>query len=382
MLFDQARLERLLQESRANCLLALTAPNIFYLTGWRKGRGAAALVRPDDARLVVPNPSLDYVLEGVDKRVDVIAYGNFIRFKSSDGTLNDKEERVARLHDAAATTSTLGSSLRALLQGTGISILCDVGVDECAALSASLQCSVHSDPGAFTRLRAVKTKEEIRRLRAAAEVTETAIHDVVSECRVGISQAELARAFAVSLARNGARLRLDNVSLGRSTAFGNANLPEDKLLDGEIVRFDVGAIVEGYESDVARCFAFGAVPEKVSSYYAALVAGQQVAMDVLRPGVLPSELWHAAVSTARREGIPHYDRTHVGHGIGIHGDGYDPPLLSPEEDSPMEEGMVLCVETPYYELGFGGLQVEDMVVVTADGYEILTTSSRELRTVG
>lgn len=382
MLFDQARLERLLQERRADCLLALTGTNVFYLTGWRKGGGAAAVVHPDDARLVVPNPSLDYVLEGVDERVDVTAYGNFIRFKSPDVTLNEKEERVARLHDAAARTSTLGSLLRSLLQGTGSSILCDGGEDECAALSASLQCSVYSDPRAFARLRAVKTEEEIRRLKAAAEVTETAIQDVVSECRVGISQAELARAFTVSLARHGARLRLDNVSVGRSTAFGNANLPEDKLLNGQIVRFDVGAIVEGYESDVARCFAFGAVPAKVFSHYVALAAAQQAAMYMLRPGVLASELWHAAVSTARREGMPHYDRTNVGHGIGIHGDGYDPPLLSPEEDSPLEEGMVLCVETPYYELGFGGLQVEDMVVVTADGYERLTTSSRELRTIG
>jgi len=81
----------------------------------------------------------------------------------------------------------------------------------------------------------------------------------------------------------------------------------------------------------------------------------------------------------RREGIPHYNRNHVGHGIGL--DGYDVPNLTPSSTEVLEEGMVLCVETPYYELGFAGLQVEDMVRVTRDGVESLMSTAPDLRVV-
>lgn len=78
----------------------------------------------------------------------------------------------------------------------------------------------------------------------------------------------------------------------------------------------------------------------------------------------------------QREGIPHYRRDHVGHGIGL--DGYDAPTLSPSSREVIEEGMVLCVETPYYEIGRWGLQVEDMLVVRAGGVERLMETDGEI----
>jgi Xaa-Pro aminopeptidase len=77
--------------------------------------------------------------------------------------------------------------------------------------------------------------------------------------------------------------------------------------------------------------------------------------------------------------LPHYQRSHVGHGIGI--DGYDVPALSPSSKDIVEEGMVLCVETPYYELGLWGLQVEDMLVVRRNGVESLMSTDGCLMTV-
>lgn len=107
--------------------------------------------------------------------------------------------------------------------------------------------------------------------------------------------------------------------------------------------------------------------------------GEEAGLATLRAGVRCSEIHAAAVQAVRDAGIPHYERTNVGHGIGIAGEGYDAPLLSPEDDTPVETGMVLCVETPYYELGFGGLQVEDMVVIADAGHEPLTQLPRGLQ---
>ena len=93
-----------------------------------------------------------------------------------------------------------------------------------------------------------------------------------------------------------------------------------------------------------------------------------------------SRLFDVAVRATRAAGIPHYQRHHVGHGIGL--EPYDPPTIAPGGDTVLEPGMVFCVETPYYEHGWGGVQVEDAVEITAAGARLLTRSSRELAIVG
>jgi len=99
-------------------------------------------------------------------------------------------------------------------------------------------------------------------------------------------------------------------------------------------------------------------------------------LEVMRPGIAAKDVFAAAMEASRESGIPHYRRHHVGHGVGL--DTYDAPLLDATTETPLEPGMVFEIETPYYELGFGGLQVEDTVVITEDGCRLLTRSSREL----
>jgi Xaa-Pro aminopeptidase len=91
---------------------------------------------------------------------------------------------------------------------------------------------------------------------------------------------------------------------------------------------------------------------------------------MVEPGVDVSEIFKAAVETVKRNGIPHFRRHHTGHGWGL--ERYDPPLISPRVHTTLEEGMVLCIETPYYEVGWGGLLHEDNLVVTSSGYRYLS----------
>src|SRR5262249_17553010 len=111
--------------------------------------------------------------------------------------------------------------------------------------------------------------------------------------------------------------------------------------------------------------------------YRAVEKGVLAAYDILKPGLKVSDLFTHVVETVRREGIPNFNRSHVGHGIGI--DGYDPPNIAESSKDVFEENMVVCVETPYYELGIAGFQVEDMVRVTKDGAESLMSLKTELR---
>lgn len=386
MFFDSERLDEFLQAREVDGLLALSPPNVFYLTGFTKGGGTAAWITRDaldSPGLVVPSSSIDFVVEGVPDEVDVSAYGHFVRSLGDEGSWRPEERRVAGLHREARADASLVEMLsHSLAERTGV-LLCDAEGEVVAELSRGLSgAEARSEPGAFKDLRTVKSSEEIERLRAAARITEAAIDVVADACSDGVTEEELRRAFCAAVAGAGAGLRLAHVSIGRDGAFGNANVPPTQLGTGDIVKLDVGVVWKGYASDMARCFSFGIPSEKASVYYAALLAGQQKALDLVRPGIKASELFDAAVQVVREEGIPHYDRTNVGHGIGVGGDGYDPPLLAPARHSVLESGMVLCVETPYYEVGFGGLQVEDMILVTDEGYEALTRSSRELRVVG
>ena len=85
------------------------------------------------------------------------------------------------------------------------------------------------------------------------------------------------------------------------------------------------------------------------------------------------------METVQSEGIPHYQRHHCGHGIGL--EVYDSPLIGPKDQTVLEEGMVFCLETPYYEIGWGGLLVEDTVVITKDGARMFNQRPRDLQII-
>lgn len=97
----------------------------------------------------------------------------------------------------------------------------------------------------------------------------------------------------------------------------------------------------------------------------------------MKPGVKAKQLYEITVQTTRESGLPQFKRTHCGHGIGL--EMYDPPVLRETTEIPVEAGMVFCVEAPYYELGLGGIQVEDTVVVTPTGVEYLSPATKPLQ---
>jgi Xaa-Pro aminopeptidase len=178
-----------------------------------------------------------------------------------------------------------------------------------------------------------------------------------------------------------ATARSDNASIGRGGAFGNLNTPGDVVQDGSIIRYDVGVHYRGYASDIARCFAFRTIPDRARRIQDALVAGLERALELVRPGAIAEDIFHAAVAATRRAGVSEYDRSHVGHGIGTAGAGYEAPDLKPGDRTALEPGTILCVETPYSEVGYGGLQVEDMLVVTETGYELLSHTPRGIQLI-
>ena len=158
------------------------------------------------------------------------------------------------------------------------------------------------------------------------------------------------------------------LAAGPHTAFANVQPSPRKIRRGDIIRFDVGGRYNHYRADIARNAVLGEPSHKLATYHRAIRAGLLRAIEMVKPGVRAADIFEQAVETVRREGIPTTSET-----MSVTASGSTAttrPTSAPSSKEVLEEGMVVCLETPYYELGFGGLQVEDMIRVTADGFRI------------
>jgi len=231
----------------------------------------------------------------------------------------------------------------------------------------------------FRQARMVKGSDEVAALEKAALIAEEGIAAVLAMLRPGVTEREAARVYEQEVVRKGAEPFFTVVTIGERAALADVYPTDRALRPGELVRFDLGCLVGPYRSDISRTAVLGKPSDKQARYYAAILAGERAAIAAMKPGVPVSQLFDLAVHVTRENGLPHYQRHHVGHGIGL--EPYDPPTINATTNTALEAGMVFCVETPYYEHGWGGVQVEDAVEITANGSRTLTRSSQDLAVI-
>lgn len=228
-------------------------------------------------------------------------------------------------------------------------------------------------------MRAVKLPGEIDRLRAAARLTEQGIDAAISALAAGVTERELEAVIATTISAGGARPKFVVVTTGARAAYADIYADDTPVRPGDLVRFDVGCFYDGYCSDLGRTAVLGEPTDLQARRYAAILAGEQRQLEICKPGLTASELFEAAVDTVRDSGIPDYRRNHCGHGIGL--EGYEGFSVNATSEHVLEPGNTLCVETPFYSLGWGGMMVEDTLHVTEHGAELLSDSVRELRVI-
>lgn len=376
-------------------LVATTAQNVFYLTGYRgfsqhlmPSTQVYAVLSIDDLdhpTLIAPIGDLDTEAQFPTRSSQVLPYGQFfIEGPEAGRSLEGEQDRFRQIVEKPAAGSPGAVLLEVLdLLPRDARIAVDEG-----GISAGIRDCVRDrlgdayvDGTALLRtVRMVKTSEEIRRLEAAALAIEASYLATLKNYREGVSEAELARVLDLTTVQQGSRPEFSVIAFGERSALPNAvSSPSRKMRSGDIVRYDIGCRTEMYWSDISRTAAFGDPGKKVRERYAAILAGEDAMLEAIGPGVRACDVFEVAVRATRDSGLPCYQRHHTGHGVGL--DTYDLPLLSPGDATALEPGMVLEIETPYYELGFGGLQVEDTVVVTEDGCRRLTRSPRALQVI-
>ncbi|MDX2221953.1 MAG: Xaa-Pro peptidase family protein [Rhodospirillaceae bacterium] len=228
----------------------------------------------------------------------------------------------------------------------------------------------------FNEIRMVKTPDEIALLRVAARLNEAALLKAAAALREGATWEQLERVYMAEMAAHGAR--------GIYLECGAGGLQSGKVVRHEPVMFDALGQYQGYHGDFGRSAVVGEPGPDVAIRVKALEAGWRAAHDTIRPGVRYSELAAKVAAAVKGAGFPGPFRTPVVHALGLqHTDDpagrWDPP--GKKADRVLEADMVLNVDLPHIEIGWGAVHIEDTVRVTADGCEPLTSMDTALRVV-
>ncbi len=393
MLMNAPRLFAAMKKERLAAVVATMPENVTYASGFwamsqwiRRGPQAYVLTPAERGGGSVVIASTGLIDLAADPEVwvkDVARFGRFVIDRTPEVKLDPHDVRIEQLmaqDDDGDAIDALVKAIRA--RGLEKS---RIGVEEIGILPQYWDRLVAALPNAtivraadlFRHARAIKTPEEISRLRRSAEIADMSIQAALAVARVGATEMDLARAFHGKTIIEGGMPVLGCIGAGTRSAMTNVQPTERALVQGDLIRFDVGGRYRHYRADIARNAVLGEPSTKLKQYHRAICVGLDRAIGMIRPGVRVSDVFDACVETVRREGIPHYQRSHVGHGIGL--DGYDAPNITPSNAECFEEGMVICVETPYYEMGFAGLQVENTMAVTADGVDSFMLSGTELQ---
>jgi Xaa-Pro aminopeptidase len=320
-------------------------------------------------------------LAAMDVPMKTFSYGRFFRQVDHGATLSDAERRLVawgiEREPLASPAEALVAAIREnrLAGGRiGYDLLSPAILDH-VEKTLGKGCMVPSGE-VFREARRHKTDGEVELLRRSAHITEDAIQAAVGIARAGVTEREMVIAFNRHLVEQGSEPVIAFIRFGANGGVSQVPPSDTALERGDLIWFDVCGSHKGYLSDIARTFALGEPGARARDYHSALLAAEQAAIEAARPGASAADVFDVCVAAARAGGIPDYRRHHVGHGIGL--DVYEAPLLAPGQDLQLFDGMVLNVEAPYYEVGFGALHVEDPIRVGTSGNRILTRTSREL----
>jgi Xaa-Pro aminopeptidase len=393
MLMNADRLFAGMKKERLDAIVATMPENVTYSSGfwamsqWIRRGPQAYVLTPGEGKgepvVIASTGLIDLVADPEVWVKDIARFGKFVVDRTPDVELDPWDQRMEALLGQADQGDAVGALIKAI-KARGLD-KARIGVDEIGILPQYWDKLADALPDAtlvraadvFRYARAIKTPEEIARLRRSAQIADLSIQAALDVAREGATEMDLARAFHAKTINEGGMPVLGCIGVGPRGAMTNVQPSEHKIGRGDVIRFDVGGRYKHYRADIARNGVIGEPSKKLAQYHRAICVGLDRAIEMIRPGVRAADVFEAAVETVRREGLPHYQRSHVGHGIGL--DGYDAPNIAPGSADVFEEGMVICVETPYYEMGFAGLQVEDTMVVTKDGVDSFMLSGTGLR---
>lgn len=233
----------------------------------------------------------------------------------------------------------------------------------------------------LNRMRVIKDEDELDNLRKAAELADYAIEVGCREIAEGKTELEILMAIEFEMKKKGVqKMAFDTMVLSGPKTASPHGVPGDrKIQKGDFILFDLGVVYNGYCSDITRTVAFGEPTEAQREIYETVRLAEETAVEKVRPGVTAKELDKAARDVITEAGYGEYFTHRLGHGLGISVHEY--PSITGTNEFVLEEGMVFTIEPGIYNPEVTGVRIEDDVVVTKDGVEVLTKFPKELKII-
>jgi Xaa-Pro aminopeptidase len=367
------RLRAVLAPLGVDRLLVTTLPNVTWLTGF-DGSAAAALIRPHDIVLITDGRYREAAVEIAARGTDLLSVALVEdTYDETIARLIAAEGKAVGFEAGSVTVARLNWLTAALLNGgssTGL-IPTMTAVEAC---------------------RIVKDEWEIEILREAAQRLSAVAIGVIADFRAGIPERDVAQAIEAGLRRAGfSRPAFDTiVASGPRAALPHGRASDRVIQRGEVVVLDFGGVYGGYCVDLTRTLALGDPGTEAREWYDSVLAAQTAAIAAVQPGRPAADVDRAARTVLEARGLGHLFTHGTGHGLGL--EVHEAPRVgrprieSGREPMPgtvpipehLDAGMTLTVEPGVYVPGRGGVRIEDDVLVTASGVEVLTNVPRTL----
>lgn len=244
-----------------------------------------------------------------------------------------------------------------------------------------MRSSLEPVQGWIENQRMIKSAGEIAGIRRSVELNSRAFAEAVKQVRPGMRETDLAAELDHRVRRHGAEGPAFEtiVAAGPRTALPHARPTDATLPPRGMILVDMGAMLHGYASDMTRMLFLGRPEPQIKNMYAAVLEAQLAAIDAVRPGVKSHEVDRAARRVLARHKLDRAFVHSTGHGLGL--EIHEPPRVGKKDQTVLESGMAITIEPGVYLEGIGGVRIEDTVIVTAAGCEVLTPTSKELHTL-
>ncbi|NJF24395.1 Xaa-Pro peptidase family protein [Thermococcus sp. Bubb.Bath] len=343
------KLKEFIAKKELDGVLITYKPNLFYFTGSAPVLGGYLVVTADEELFLVPQ--LEYEEARKSSKVPVEYFK-----KGADLYEKLKAFNLKRLGIEGRTSYSSVQNLKEKIGAEDFALIDDV----------------------IKELRMVKSPEEIEVIRQACRIADLAMETAIEEVREGVKEREVAAKMEYVMKMNGAeKVAFDTiVASGWRSALPHG-IASDKVIEkGDLVVIDEGALFNHYHSDMTRTVVVGSPNEKQREIYEIVLEAQKKGVESARPGITAKDVDTAARNVIAEYGYGDYFIHSTGHGVGL--EIHEWPGVSQYDETVLKPGMVITVEPGIYIPKFGGVRIEDTIVITENGAERLTKTEREL----
>ncbi len=352
------RLRTRLRKEGIDALLVSSTANVSYLTGF-SGDSSYLLVTRD--------------------RTILVSDGRFTeQIREECPWVETHIRRTTGIRMSAAVAKVCGS-LKVSRIAVESAIMSVAALGEMQLAMPRVEFAGSSD--VVESLRAVKDAGELRLIREAIDLAERAFQQFRGAIRAGQTEKSAADHLEMLLRAAGAERGSFEAIIagGPHAAQGHARPDQRPLVPGQPIVVDWGAAGRFYKSDLTRVLCLRTIPAKLEAVYKVVLKAQERAIQKIRPGIKGQDVDAEARTTIERSGFGRFFSHGTGHGIGL--EVHEAPALRPNSDVILRPGMVVTVEPGIYLRGWGGVRIEDDVLVTRTGHEVLSTLPKGLDSV-